>query len=208
MKQTLAYLFAIMLILTACQGNQQTETEEEFPDFSDEEMQEMIANNPQAQMQLQQQQQQANNNLDNIIGRIEGELAKDPQNPKHDYHLAKLYYQKYLLDSLPTFNQKAIEHYTSVIQNEDTYEKGHAYYNRMLCYVQTQAWEKALADINQFVKVNQGRTPVNYQAMRAEIHYQRGAKEKACADYKAALVVAQQDSLPIGNEEAWKDRCP
>ena len=77
----------------------------------------------------------------------------------------------------------------------------------MLCYLETQKLAEALSDINQFEAINKGTAPVNYKAMRAEIHFQLGEKEKACLDYQAALAVFQKDSLPIENESVWQGRC-
>lgn len=195
----------LMLFLTACSSNNNKEAnlgEDGFPEFTNEQLQEMIKNNPQAQAQVQQQQ---SNKV--LIQKMEELLAQNPNDLNNYYHLAKLYYQNFLKDSLTTDCQKAIDLFTKVIQKDSEFEKGHAYYNRMLCYYNTNQLDAALNDIDLFVKTNKGRTPVNYLAMRAEILFKKGNKEQACIDFKSALLVAQKDSLPVENEDIWKERC-
>ncbi len=197
-----SYLLLLMLFLTACGSDNNKMGDDEFPEFSQEELQEMMEKSPQYHAQKNKKL-----NKDELIKKMEELLAEDPDDLDNNYHLAKLHYQKFIKDSLVQACQKAIPYFSKVIALNPEYEKGHAYYNRMLCYLHNKQFDEALADINSFVSVNKGRTPVNYLAMRAEIFYQKGNEKEACKDYKAALVVAQKDSLPVGNEAVWETRC-
>lgn len=204
MLRLLSYLLLLMLFLTACTSKETTVGEDGFPEFSEEQLQEMIKNNPQLNGQTSIPQQNGNEEL---IRKMETLLEQNPDDLNNNYHLAKLYYQKYLKDSLVNDCQKAISLFSNVIKLDAEYEKGHAYYNRMLCYYNNNQLDAALKDIDAFVLVNKGRTPVNYLSMRAEIFFKKGNKEQACIDFKSALVVAQKDSLPVENEAIWKERC-
>lgn len=200
MLRLIGYLCFLMLFLTACHSNDKEDSGDDFPEFSEEQLQEMLKNHP---------KNQANQvkSTEAIIEQMETLLLQDPNNLTTHYNVAKLYHQQFAKDSLEKNCLKAIEHYSHVINQDASYEKGHAYYNRMLCYLHTKQLEAALEDIDHFVEVNQKRTPVNYKIMRAEILYQQGKKQAACEDYLAALNIAQKDSLPIENEQEWLERC-
>ncbi|BDS14525.1 tetratricopeptide repeat protein [Aureispira anguillae] len=203
MLRLTSYLVVLMLFLTACTSNNNKIGEDGFPEFSEEELQEMMKNNPKVQGQLGQQR-----NTEELIRKMQELLEQQPNDLVANYNLAKLFYQKFSKDSLQEDCQKAIPYFSRVIELDENYEKGHAYYNRMLCYLFTNQLDAAMDDINRFVAVNQGRTPVNYQSMRAEILFLQGKKEAACKYHQMALEVAQKDSLPVDNEQKWAGRCP
>jgi tetratricopeptide (TPR) repeat protein len=194
-----------MLFLTACTSNNKGEQkigEDGFPEFSEEQLQEMIKNNPQAQPQASPQQ-----STTQMIEKMEDFLQKNPSDISTNYNLAKLYYQKYLQDNLATTCKKSIYFYSKVIDLQADYEEGRPYYNRMLCHLNTNEYDAALSDLDRFISVNQDRTPVNYQSMRAEILFQKGNQTAACAAYETALARYEKDSLPIHNQELWGERC-
>lgn len=202
MLRLTSYLIFLMLFLTACTSNTKPIGEEDFPEFTEEQLEEMIKNSPQIKGQKFQRK-----NVDELIKKMEKLLAENPNDLSINYNLAKLHYQKYSKDSLPETCAKAIPYFTKVIQLDATYEKGHPYYNRMLCYLYSNQLDAALADMNRFIDVNKGRTPVNYQAMHAEILFQQGKTAAACEMYVTALEIATKDSLPVENEQIWKTRC-
>jgi tetratricopeptide (TPR) repeat protein len=194
-----------MLFLTACTSNNKGEQkigEDGFPEFSEEQLQEMIKNNPQAQMQKSPQE-----STEQMIQKMEVFLVKNPTDISTNYNLAKLYYQKYLKDNSAATCEKAIGFYTQVIDLQADYEEGRSFYNRMLCYLNTKQYDAALSDLERFIAINQDRTPVNYESMQAEILFQKGNTAAACTAYKTALLRYEKDSLPIHNEALWKDRC-
>jgi tetratricopeptide (TPR) repeat protein len=196
-----------MLFLTACTSNNKPEQkmgDDGFPEFSQEQFQEMIKNNPQAQKHNAPAPQES---TELMIQKMEAFLEKNPTDISTNYNLAKLYYQKYMQDDLATTCQKTISFYTKVIDLQADYEEGRPFYNRMLCYMNTDEYDAALSDLDRFIAINQDRTPVNYQSMRAEILFQKGNKEAACSAYKTALVRYEKDSLPIHNETLWNARC-
>lgn len=200
-----SYLLLLMLFLTACTSNNKDEQkigEDGFPEFSEEQLQEMIKNHPQAQQQASPQQSTAQ-----MIEKMEDFLQKNPTDISTNYNLAKLYYQKHLQDKLPETCKKSISFYTKVIDLQADYEEGRPYYNRMLCYLDVKAYDAALSDLDRFIAINQDRTPVNYQSMRAEILFQKGNQTAACAAYETALARYEKDSLPIHNQELWGERC-
>lgn len=200
-----SYLLLLMLFLTACTSNTKDEQkigEDGFPEFSEEQLQEMMKNHPQAQKPLSPQK-----STDQMIQKMEDFLEKNPTDISTNYNLAKLHYQKYMKDSLPATCKKTISFYTKVIDLQGDYEEGRPYYNRMLCYLNNKQYDAALNDLDRFVAINQDRTPVNYQSMRAEILFQKGNKVAACSAYQTALVRYEKDSLPIHNEVFWKERC-
>jgi len=142
-----------------------------------------------------------------MIQQMEDFLEKNPNDISTNYNLAKLNYQKYMRDSLMETCKKAIFFYTKVIDLQADYEEGRPCYNRMLCYLNLNQYDAALIDLDRFIAINQARTPVNYESMRAEILFQKGNKIAACAAYQTALVRYEKDSLPIHNELFWKERC-
>lgn len=202
MLRLLCYLGLLMLFLTGCQSNEPKIGEDGFPEFSEEELRKMMKNNPQYQSQLAQSQGDAQ-----LIQKMEELLTQSPNDLANNYNLAKLYHQKISKDSSAVFCQKAIALYSTVIKINPEYEKGHAFYNRMLCYFQNKEFDAALKDIDAFAKTNKGQTRVNYLSKRAEILFEKGEKDKACEDFRAAWKVFQKDSLPVENEEVWKERC-
>lgn len=202
MLRLTSYLVLLMLFLTACISNNNPVDEGGFPEFSEEQLQEMIKNNPKVQGKLPTQK-----STDELIQKMEELLTQNPDDISINYNLAKLHYQKYSKDSLPEACKKAIPYFTKVIELDGTYEKGHPYYNRMLCYLNSNQLDAALADINRFIEVNQNRTPVNYQAMHAEILFQQGKTIAACERYAVALQRAEKDSLPVENKQIWEKRC-
>lgn len=206
MTQKLLGLLLVILFLTACQGSVEEEKEDDFPEFSNEQLEAMIKASPQAQMELNKHTAPKSDNTD-FIQKMEEQLLKEPENIEIPYQLAKLYHQKLMVDTSVVNGEKAILYYTKVIASNKEYQEGKPYYNRMLCYSLLNKWDKALDDINQFEQINKGRTAVNYLVMRAEIYYQKGEKDKACQDYLAAVAVMQKDSLPIENESIWEERC-
>lgn len=200
-----SYLFLLMLFLTACTSNNKNEPkigEDGFPEFSEEQLQEMMKNHPQAQKQFSPKE-----STEQMIQKMETFLEKNPTDISTHYNLAKLEYQMYIKDNLVETCQKTIAHYTKVIDLQADYEEGRPYYNRMLCYLNTNQYDAALSDLDRFIAINQDRTPVNFESMRAEILFQKGNLTAACAVYQTALVRYQQDSLPIHNEALWGERC-
>lgn len=198
----------LIVFLTACKENKPTVAEEDsFPDFTPEQIDEMIAKNPKAQMELAKARREEGTTQTNMIEQLEKLIAQDPNNLDNYYHLGKMYHQNYIADSTTSAAKKAIENYSVVIQQAAGYEQGKVYYNRMLCYMAINEPQKALADINKFIVTNQGETPVNYWAMMAEIQLQLGEEQQACESYQNALELFQKDSLPIENIAAWKARC-
>jgi len=204
-----SYLLLLMLFLTACTSNNKEEQEigeDGFPEFSDEQLREMIKNNPKAQGQFPPQVP-AQESTDKMIQTMETFLEKNPNDISTNYSLAKLYYQNYIQDSVPATCQKAISFYNKIIELQADYEEGRPYYNRMLCYLSLKKYDTALTDLDHFLAINQGRTPVNHESMRAEILFKKGDKVAACITYQTALARYEKDSLPIHNERLWEDRC-
>jgi len=197
-----SYLLLIMLFLTACTSRNSNIGADGFPIHTQEDIQAIIENMPESQIQNSKK----NSTLE-FIKNLENSLEEAPDDLNNNYLLAKLHYQKFSKDSLTDDCKKAIPYFSKVIELDPQYKKGHAHYNRMLCYLYSHQLEEALIDINNFVEINKGRTPVNYLAMRAEIFFQKGDKKQACSDYKAALTVAEKDSLPVGNVQVWENRC-
>lgn len=189
-----------MLFLTACASDSPKMGEDGFPEFSDEDLQNMLKNNPEYQSKMAQQE-----GNEQIIQKMEELLAQNPNDLASNYNLAKLYQQKPNKDS--TTCQRAIDLYSKIITVNPEYEKGHAFYNRMLCYFEIKNFDAALKDIDNFAKINKNQTRVNYLSKRAEILFEKGEKDKACAVFKAAWAVFQKDSLPVENEQVWKERC-
>lgn len=205
-------LFSLILFLTACTSGEKPQEEEEFPEFTSEQLQEMIKNSPQAQAEMRKAQQaeqgkQEPNNQE-MIEQLEQLVQENPNDPGQWYYLAKLYYKDYNRTQGTGKLDKAIKAYSEVIKQAPTHEKGHAYYNRMLCYWKEGKLEVALADLEQFVQVNKDQTPVNHAAMKAQLLYEQENLEAACAAYQTALERWEKDSLPIENQEQWKERCP
>lgn len=200
-----SYILFLMLFLTACTSNNEGEQkigEDGFPEFSQEQLQEMIKNSPQAQQPTSPQE-----SSDQMLQQMEAFLEKNPMDISTNYNLAKLYYQKYMKDSLAEVCKKSISLYTKVIDLQSDYEEGRPYYNRMLCYLNSNQYDAALSDLDQFIAINQERTPVNHASMRAEILFQKGDKGAACTTYQSALLRYEKDSLPIHNQLLWLERC-
>jgi tetratricopeptide (TPR) repeat protein len=199
-------LVLLILFLTACNSKPPATEADDFPEFTSEQLEKMMARDPKVQMQLAQGKQQQMSTGD-LAEQLEKMIAQDPDNMDNYYHLGKLYHQQYITDSIPSAAQKAIDNYTVVINKEETYENGKGYYNRMLCLLALDANEQALADINKFIVINKGVTPVNYWEMLAEIQFRLGQKVKACQSFGYALEMFEKDSLPIGNQATWEERC-
>jgi tetratricopeptide (TPR) repeat protein len=194
-----------MLFLTACTSNNKGEQkigDDGFPEFTQEQLREMIKNNTPAQ-----QQSSPKASTEEMVQKMEEFLEKNPTDISTNYTLAKLYHQKYMQDSLADFCKKSISFYSQVIDLQPDYEEGRPYYNRMLCYMNVAQYDAALSDLENFLKINQGRTPVNHESMRAELLFQKGDKSAACLTYQTALVRYEKDSLPIHNELLWENRC-
>lgn len=201
-----SYLLVLMLFLTACTSNNKGEQkigDDGFPEFSEEQLQEMMKNHPQAQQQISPQESE-----NKIMEKMEAFLEKNPSDISTNYNLAKLYYQKYMKDSLLDACKKAMTHYTKVIDLQTDYEEGRPYYNRMLCYLNINQYDAALEDLDRFVSINQERTAVNHESMRAEILFQKGDKATACDWYQRALITYEKKQLPVHNEALWQNRCP
>lgn len=197
MWRFLSGMFLFMLILTACQSG--TTTDDTGLELSQEQLDALLRNqSPKAPQQV---------SLEQIITQMESSLAMHPRDTSTLYQLARVYYDKYTEDSSAATLQKSINYYSQVIQLDPTYEKGHSYYNRMLAQLAKGDYPAALADIDAFVKANQGRTRVNYVAMQAEILYQNGQLEQACKAFAKAQTLAERDSLPIGNIGDWQTEC-
>lgn len=143
-----------------------------------------------------------------IIAQMQGTLAQQPGDTALLYGLGKVHYQYYLEDSNQQLLQQCVDYYTQVLQIDPQYEEGRAYYNRMLARLALGAYDPALEDLEAFVQTNAGRTPVNHQSMQAELLYQKGELEQACAVFAAAQTVAEEEGLPIDQPERWKTRCP
>ena len=201
-----SYLLLLMLFLTACTSNSKDEQkigEDGFPEFTQEQLQDMIKSNPKAQSQLPVQE-----SANQQIQKLEAFLEKNPTDISTKYNLAKFYYQKYIADNLPATCQKSLSFYNNIIELQADYEEGRPYYNRMLCHLHLSDYDAALSDLDRFIAINQGRTPVNHESMRAEILFKKGEKAAACDIYQTALARYAKDSLPIHNDLLWAERCP
>lgn len=203
MLRLLGALCFLILFLTACQSGTASEEEQDFPNFSEEQLhQMMLQQNPGAAALPQQK------SLPEMIAQMEASLVQYPEDTSMYYNLAKLTYQQYQADREQQWLQKTLDYYGKVIALDADYEQGRPYYNRMLARMEQENYEGALQDLNAFVQINQGSIPVNHQAMQAKILFQQGKLEAACAVYQAAKLVEQQDSLPTGLDASWEERCP
>lgn len=202
MLRIMLHLGFLILFLTAYTACNNGATKDDFPAFTTEQLNEMMKHAPQGQGAAVKQM-----TSEQMIAQLTAIVAQNPEDLDNQYTLAKLHYDQFLGDSSQQHCEQAIQYFSSIIDKDKSYAKGHAYYNRMLCYFNTGQLDKALADIDQFVVENAGRTKVNYHSMRAEILYQKGEKEQACKDFSQALVIAKRDSLPAENESVWAERC-
>lgn len=191
-------ILLFMLILTACQSRQ-NESDKGL-NLSQEQLDRFM------QTQLPSGDQQQVTALQ-MIGRMEGILTQQPNDTTLLYELAKLCYEHYPDDSNVVVLQKSIQYNSQVIELDPRYKEGRAYYNRMLAHWASGNYAAGLKDIESFVAINQHRTPVNYRAMQAELLYLQGNIDQACAVFGQAKVVAQEDSLPIGDTTVWITRC-
>ncbi|MGH1337004.1 MAG: tetratricopeptide repeat protein [Aureispira sp.] len=202
MLRLLSALCFLTLFLTACELGTAPDNEEDFPSFSEDDLDRMMQRqNPAGAMPQQK-------SLPEMIAQMEASIIQFPEDTTMLYNLAKLNYQQYQADSSEQYLQQAIGYYGRVLAFDPNYEEGRPYYNRMLAQLDQGQYEEALQDLNRFVEVNQDRIPVNHQAMKAEILFQQGKLVAACLVYKEAKLVAERDSLPTGQEVLWTKRCP
>ena len=191
-------ILLFMLILTACQSMQKDAKED--LEISPEQLEKLIetqtTNGQQKQVSLPQ-----------FITQMEASLAQQPEDTALIYELAKVCYQQYIVDSAQFFLQKSKIYYDQVLEIDANYEMGKTYYNRMLVQGELGNYEAGLKDIASFVAINRGRTPVNHQAMEAELLYQQGNIDRACAVFEQAVAVAKAKNFPVGNTAIWEDRC-
>jgi len=196
------YLGFLILFLTAWSSCNNGESKEDFPEFSQEQLNEMIKNSPQGNTGGAKHM-----TAEQMLAQLTAIVAQNPEDLDNNYTLAKMHYDQFLVDSNQQHCEQAIHYFSAIINKNQSYEKGHPYYNRMLCYFNLGKMDEALTDMDQFVVENAGRTKVNYRSMRAEILYQKGEKIAACKDFLEALAVAKSDSLPVENESVWAERC-
>jgi tetratricopeptide (TPR) repeat protein len=180
-----------------------TQNEDDFPGFSEEQLNEIMKRQNFGASAAPQQK-----TLPELIAQMEVSLAQFPDDTTMAYDLAKLTYEQYQADSSEQWLQKAVNYYNKVLDLDANYEQGRPYYNRMLARLAQKNYEAALKDLNAFVRVNQNQIPINHQAMRAEILFQQGQLSAACAVYQEAKLIAERDSLPTGQEALWAERCP
>lgn len=187
-----------MVILTACQSEQNTSDEglEISPEQLDRLIQTQLPSGGPQQVTLPQ-----------LIAQMETSLAQQTGDTALLYDLAKMCYQHYRIDSGATYLQKSIDYYSQVIEIDPNHQDGRAYYNRMLAHTAAGNYELGLSDIEAFLMVNQNRTPVNYYAMQAELLYQQGNIDRACAVFEQAKGLAQKEQLPVGDTTLWLTRC-
>lgn len=191
-------MLLFMLILTACQSGQ-NESEGGL-NLTQEQLDRLM----QAQSLGAGQQQVT---MSQMIGKMEAALAQQPNDTTLLYDLAKVCYDHYTSDSSTVVLQKSIQYYSRVIELDPNYEEGRAYYNRMLAHWASGNYAAGLKDIENFITVNQERTPVNYRAMQAELLYLQGNIDRACAVFEQAKLVGRRDSLPTGDTTIWVTRC-
>lgn len=203
MLRLLWALCFLILFLTACQSGSAPNEEQDFPNFSEEQLHQMMMRQNPGAAALPQQK-----SLPEMIAQMEASLVQYPKDTTMYYNLAKLTYQQYQADKGQQWLQKTIQYYDKVLSLDATYEGGRPYYNRMLAKMEQENYEGALQDLSTFVQINQGQIPVNHQAMQAKILFQQGKLEAACAVYKEAKLVEEQDSLPTGLDASWAERCP
>lgn len=191
-------MLLFMVILTACQSGQNTS--DEGLEISQEQLDRLI----QTQLPSGGPQQVT---FPQLIAQMEAALVEQGGDTTLLYDLAKMCYQHYSTDSGTTYLQKSIDYYSQVIEIDPNHQEGRAYYNRMLAYAAAGNYEAGLNDIEAFVMVNQNRTPVNYYAMQAELLYQQGNIDRACAVFEQAKLLAEQEQLLVGDTTIWLTRC-
>lgn len=201
MSRFMRGILFFMFTLTACHSASTTEDKDEFPEFSQEQLDQMLRNQAMANSTPQQV------TLPQLIAQMEASLAQQPSDTTLLYDLAGMHYQQYTQDSSTQSAQRSVAYYTEVINLDPDFREGRAYYNRMLSRLVLGDYEAALTDIDRFVVINAGQTPVNYPAMQAELLYLKGDEAAACAKFLEALTLAERDSLPAGDTERWKQRC-
>lgn len=203
MLRLLSALCSLLLFLTACQTGENPQKEDDFPEFSEEQLNQMMKRQNLGGSAMPQQK-----TVPEMIAQMEISLAKFPDDTTMAYNLAKLTYEQYQADSSEQWLQKSVNYYSKVLELAPNYEQGRPYYNRMLVRLAQKNYEAALKDLNAFVRINQNQIPVNHKAMQAEILFQQGQLSTACAIYQEAKLIAERDSLPTGQEAIWAERCP
>ncbi len=203
MLRLLGALCFLILFLTACQSGTTPSDDDDFPNFSEQDINNMMQRqNPMMGNAPQQQ------SVPQMIAQLEASVAQYPDDTTTWYHLAKLSYDQYSADSSEQWLQKSVLYYSRVLDLDPTYEGGRPYYNRMLGQLAQGQYEAALKDLDQFVRINQDRIRINHRATKATILFQQGKLDAACAVYQEAKRLAERDSLPTGDEEDWAQRCP
>ena len=203
MLRLLSSLCFLLLFLTACQVGGNTQNEDDFPEFSEEQLNEMMKRQNFGASAVPQQK-----NLPELIVQMEMAVVQFPDDTMMVYNLAKLSYEQYQADSSEQWLQKSIKYYNKVLDLDPHYEQGRPFYNLMLAQLAQKNYDVALQNLAAFVRINRNRIPVNHKAMQAEILFQRGQLSVACAVYQEAKLIAERDNLPTGQEAIWAERCP
>ena len=79
-------LVLLILFLTACNSKPPATEADDFPEFTSEQLEEMMARDPKVQMQLAQGKQQQMSTGE-LAEQLEKMIAQDPDNMDNYYHL-------------------------------------------------------------------------------------------------------------------------
>lgn len=197
MLNNLIYFLATSMFLIACNQGQ---PKDDFPDFTDEQLNKMLKQSPEYHKAMQQQQQKQTTHA--LLDDLQQQYQKDTNNIQTTFAYAhQLCIQ--CIQNQVQYCQQSIQLFSKVIEQDTTFKEKKPYYNRMLCYKQLQDYPKALEDLAVFAKHYQKKPIVNHYAVQAELLYKNGDSSQACQALKIAY---RLDSLPFDSLD-WHREC-
>ncbi|MCP4438448.1 MAG: hypothetical protein GY810_05845 [Aureispira sp.] len=197
MLNKLLYILCLSCFVLACNQGQ---PKDDFPDFTDEQLNKMLKSSPEYHKTLQEQQQQSSTNA--LLNDLEKRYQEDTSNINTTFAYAhQLCLQ--CIRAKTKYCTESIRLFTQVIDQDADFKEKKPYYNRMLCYKQLKEYEKASEDIAVFVEYYAPKPIVNHYAVQAELFYLQGDSIQACQVMQKAY---QIDSLPF-DSLSWHGSC-
>lgn len=177
-------LLCVQMLVLLSVGCTSSQKEEDFPDFTEEQIKQMVFQDPQQAAKWMEMESQMNSKKDSTIQSTKTSIEQMPDGDTLRYEWAKQQFMIYR-DNQQIEKMNTISDIYSQLIDRQILFNGRIYYNRMLIYLEQDLYREALHDLSRFKSINKEHI-VNDPSVAAFIYYKLNQIDSACMAYDMA----------------------